>query len=74
MYNPCHNPLKLQKEYIEYKKKYRDLNIKNRVDHIERERLRELREDNTYNLIISDRTHREYINSKRNLADENMNI
>lgn len=62
------------KEYIEYKKKYRDLNIKNRVDHIERERLRELREDNTYNLIISDRTHREYINSKRNLADENMNI
>jgi hypothetical protein len=61
------------KEYIEYKKKYTDLTIKNTVDEIERERLRELREDNTYNLMISDRTHREYIYSKRNLADEYMN-
>jgi hypothetical protein len=56
-----------------FETKFNNLTEKNRLDKIERERLRKLREHNTYNLMISDRKHREYNHSKRNVADEYLN-
>lgn len=51
-----------------YETKFNNLTALNIIEQAERERVRKLRQENTFNLMLNDRKHREYINSKRNIA------